>query len=96
MSDFWNTKDVVTKKPHRCEGCLKEFPAGSKLEYNAGKWNGEMNSYYLCSPCRSFIDENDSVSDTLRDEGFAAGDIGEWRKEREEEEAEHQARSASV
>jgi len=86
MTEFWNTKNVKIRKAHTCEGCLTEKQPGEEMEYNLGKWEGEMHSYYFCLECREFITKNDWAGDQLQ-EGFSAGDIGEWRREEEKEAA---------
>ncbi len=81
---FWKQKQVKTRKEHTCQGCLDSLPAGSSMEYNAGLWEGEMCTYYLCIPCRDFLEENIDYKESMKNEGFMGGDIGEWRKEAEE------------
>lgn len=81
-TEFWRTKRVKIRKPHSCEGCLSKHEPGEELEYNAGMFDGEMQSYYLCDDCREFIDNDEGWNS---DEGFSPGDIGEWRREAEAE-----------
>lgn len=68
-------KIVKTKKEHRCFGCNKKFPPKRKLRYQAGTWEGEFYSAYMCEPCYKELMIND-YSD-----GFCGGDLREGRIE---------------
>ena len=51
MATCLTDKIVKTRKPHRCGGCRKIFPAGRMLRYisavgDDGFWNG-----YMCKAC---------------------------------------------
>ncbi|MBP1309104.1 hypothetical protein JOD82_002124 [Paenibacillus sp. 1182] len=81
MGDFIQNKKVKTRKEHRCEGCTQNFPVDTTMVYVSGMWQGDWQSYYLCSPCDEFIANDDSVRETVCEEGFTLGDIGAWRKE---------------
>ena len=69
---FWKTTAIkATRKPHRCAYCGRLIPTKSPAEYNAGIWEGELNSYYLCERCTKFIKHyNVDLS-----EGFSPGDF---------------------
>ena len=48
-------KVVQTRKPHRCYGCAKLFPAGSILAYQFEVDGGDIGSYYLCQDCDCWL-----------------------------------------
>jgi len=71
---FWkNTEIKKTRKEHRCEFCLRMVPKASAITYCRGKWEGEFQSYYLCSRCDEYIDR---YCTDLSD-GFSPGDFME-------------------
>ena len=55
-SEFFNSKTVRTRKPHRCSGCNKVIPTGSQAEYCAGKYDRDFFSYYACENCQRLIE----------------------------------------
>lgn len=44
-------KIVLTRKPHRCFGCAREFTNGTKMERSCVVDGGEAWTCYLCSTC---------------------------------------------
>lgn len=46
--EFHNSRIVKTRKEHTCECCYKRIAIGTKVEYNAGKMEGDFYSYYVC------------------------------------------------
>jgi hypothetical protein len=42
--------DVLTRKPHTCFACLREYPSGTEMRYEVWADNGIVASYY-CSTC---------------------------------------------
>ena len=85
---FSNQRKVnKTRKPHRCTGCRKRFPAGSWLWYQSGVWDGEFYSGYMCQPCYQEMRRGD-YSD-----GFSEGDLKEGRIERAREYRQERNRS---
>lgn len=52
MSDFYQSKTVVTRKVHRCACCERKIPKGFTAYFQQGKCEGDFYSYYLCSTCR--------------------------------------------
>ena len=42
---------VTTRKSHQCFSCLRTFPANTKMNAWAGKYQGDFNSGYSCMTC---------------------------------------------
>lgn len=83
-SDFSNERQInKTRKPHRCFGCREIIPAGSPAMYCSGVWEGDFSSAYYCMPCEEFI--KDPANQEIWSEGIYAGDIGDYRREKEAE-----------
>ena len=51
MSDFCNSREVVTRKWHRCEWCYGWIPKGEKCVYASGHFDGSMYSYHTHAEC---------------------------------------------
>lgn len=51
MADILSQLQVRTRKPHRCWGCARLFPAGTEMETTAGADGGKMFRCYWCSVC---------------------------------------------
>lgn len=86
---IWS-KRVTTRKPHKCWGCAREFPAGSSIRYNTRIVGDCWFSWYWCDVC-------DSLWRELAWDGYDGGcDFGEmchgdregWEAARVEVEAE--------
>ena len=74
---FWNSTPVKkTRKTHRCMGCLEMIPKGSPASKEVGTHEGDLQSFYLCIPCETFIKDSE-----IRE--YAEGDIGQARKQAE-------------
>jgi len=77
---FYREKRVKTRKSHQCRGCLRKYPIGSELISVTEVFEGVLQSYYLCYFCKDWLDRNPGYFD---DEDWAAGEIGEMRREEE-------------
>lgn len=53
MSDFYNTRKVTTRKPHRCAQCSHIIPAGTKCFYSSGVFEGDFMSDYEHLDCHA-------------------------------------------
>lgn len=51
MSDFCNSKEVVTRKLHICEWCYWPISKGEKCTYASGHFDGAMYSYHMHNEC---------------------------------------------
>lgn len=67
--EFFNTKVVTTRKPHRCEQCHRSIAAGERCFYGAGLFDGHFMSYYEHEDCRAAWSE--VMADVLRDDDVA-------------------------
>lgn len=65
-------KEVKTRKPHQCIGCLETYPKGSLLLYRAYVFDGEFQTDYLCDNCVKALGDMDSSD---MEDGFMAGDL---------------------
>ena len=50
--DIISSKTVKTRKPHKCWGCCKEYPAGTKMEVVVSVDGGRIASVYWCDECK--------------------------------------------
>lgn len=76
--DFYNERRVKrTRKEHKCFGCLKKLLTGSTAFYVSGVYEGDFGAYYLCIPCRDYLDCN------LCEDGdfWSEGDLGDARRQ---------------
>ena len=74
--DFYNERQIKkTRKDHKCLGCLEIIPAGTAAFYISCAYEGDFNAYYLCMPCREYLDRNPIE----RGDFWCGGDIGEAR-----------------
>jgi hypothetical protein len=52
MSDFFNRRDLVARKPHRCDQCRKMIPVGERHTYSAGRFDGDFQTSREHIECR--------------------------------------------
>lgn len=82
MSDFYNERKVKkTRKDHKCFGCREKLPKGSMAFYISGVYEGDFSFYYLCIPCKEWIDQNPGQDGDF----WGEGDIGNIRRQEERE-----------
>jgi hypothetical protein len=55
MSQILRSKLVTTKTPHKCWGCTKEYPAGTRMEFSVCVDMGKVFSSYYCPTCQNYI-----------------------------------------
>lgn len=56
MSDFQVTTTVTARKRHLCCECTGAIEPGQQYERCAGQWDGQMEEYKTCLPCRDTRD----------------------------------------
>ena len=83
------TKTVATRKEHRCAGCYRKFPKGTKLtkiDFLNQSDNTGFATWYLCPVCEWFMESFDCTDhDGTYYEGFAIeNDPQEFEKKRAE------------
>lgn len=64
-----NSHMVITRKSHKCWGCAREFPKGSKLDRVTNVESGELTTVYFCPVCTEWFTE------TQDDEGVEFGSL---------------------
>ena len=70
-------KQIKTRKPHECYGCLKKFPSGTEMRLIVSVEKSSISSVYLCEDC-------DKHSQDWSDEEWKStfpGDIGYWEND---------------
>ena len=72
-----NSRLVKTRKPHKCFGCDRVFPAGTIMELSSVVDDGTLFGSYLCDTCLEI------VSDFPLGEEFCRGDLRDEALERE-------------
>ena len=55
--EFYKTKTVKCRKPHKCALCSIEIKAGEKSIYFSGKWEGNFDSGYECLNCSELVEK---------------------------------------
>lgn len=70
---------VTTRKKHRCFGCDREFPEGSKMERSCLINDAMMSTCYLCETCLLLMQEIEPP-----DGAFKYGELREEAIQREE------------
>ena len=84
MSDFYSERQVAkTRKDHRCLGCWETIPAGESASNIAGSNDDGFHFYYLCAPCRDYLDSLDWQDGDF----WSEGDLGNVRRQEEREKA---------
>jgi len=53
------SKKVITRKPHKCWGCAREFPKGSTLDRVTCTDGEVIMSAYWCEICQEWLTEYD-------------------------------------
>ena len=48
-------KEVITRKPHKCFGCGRNFNKGSKMLLSVAKEGNKLYNIYLCPTCKELI-----------------------------------------
>jgi len=75
MGDLFNSKRVKTRKPHHCEYCREEIPAGtSDILYEWGIYDNSAFQRWTCSKCEPYVSRFWLTYDPL-DEGICDYDI---------------------
>ena len=65
-------KTVKIRKPHKCWGCTKEYPVGTKMNYSVAVDQGEFSYSYWCEECNDFLSTLESWQ---TEDGFFFGDL---------------------
>ncbi len=76
-----STKEVKTRKEHRCVGCNREFPKGTKMKVHTFDYDG-IDTDYWCKTCDVYANRYWNNG-----EMFLPGELKEgrdWEKVRKE------------
>ncbi|MBE3039691.1 MAG: hypothetical protein IMZ62_12885 [Chloroflexi bacterium] len=65
-------KKVKTRKPHKCWGCRRQYPAGATLTVCVQADGGTILRTYWCPVCQSIISGMDEYE---QDDGFGYGEL---------------------
>ena len=76
--DQLTLKIVKTRKPHKCWGCGKEYPAGTRMKYSVTVDQGDFNSSYWCDSCEEILSKLKSLE---YEDGLAFGELKEYVEE---------------
>lgn len=55
--DLLRDKEVKTIKPHRCVGCCRKFPKGTKMKFEVWADGGTVYNNYICETCQEIISQ---------------------------------------
>ena len=69
MSAILRWQTVKARKPHRCFGCGKTYPAGTLMISAAYADGGQAYGCYWCETCREYMQENFAYGDEVTQEG---------------------------
>ena len=73
-------KAVKTKKDHKCFGCARKFPKGSKLQRITSADGGEIQSNYWCDVCQEYWSEYMESDDCIGFGDLKANDFEKWEE----------------
>jgi len=89
MSDILRWQERKTRKPHKCFGCYKTYPAGTKMAYAAYADGGTVQDCYWCETCQEYMRRYFEYGDeTCCGEIFASDPDG-WNALKAELETRH-------
>lgn len=77
-----DTFGVKTRKEHKCVGCNRKFPEGTKMEINIYVMDDEIRNDYWCKTCSKYVDRY-----LIGDFKFMPGELKEgegWKEIRKE------------
>ena len=85
--DFYNSKDVLTRKKHFCHLCNIEIKPKTKCFYESGKFDGDMVSRWSHFECAekwkdmNIQEHNDEwIEFYLMDEVYPYTEFNDWKK----------------
>ena len=55
MAEILRWQSVNTRKPHKCWGCWKEYPASTEMTHAAYADNGTVYDCYWCLTCEEYM-----------------------------------------
>lgn len=77
MSTMIREKEVITRKPHKCFGCGRNFNKGSKMLLSVAKEGNKLYNIYLCPTCKELITDCELGEDISEGEMYEEAVIHE-------------------
>lgn len=84
MSNLLDSRIVLTRKPHRCSGCLAEIAPKTRVSCLTATDCSKLFSYYLCLVCEEYCDKHFAFGDTFLTGEIRANDPEGWEAVRDE------------
>jgi len=81
MADFITSGRRITRKPHRCVGCLAVIPKGTEVTFGTFSDCGRIFTSYTCATCDKVMRENLDCGDEFG-EGELIGAYPEYYENR--------------
>lgn len=91
MSSTLSNTDVVTRKPHKCHGCIKVYPRGTAMRRWTGK-DGGLLTLYICRECDEWMARVQKFDRYAYEDGCTEGEIAEDRAEDARQQAMYPSR----
>ena len=86
MSDILRWQTVKTRKPHRCWGCGKSYPARTEMISAAYADGGTVFGCYWCETCEEYIHQHFESGDECGYGDIYANDPEGWEALKKETE----------
>jgi len=85
---MFESQEVVTRKPHRCWGCNRVLPGGTKMQRQVDDEAGTLHATYWCLTCVEVA----GIDESYYGDGCGLGEVREnepeeWEKVRAKMEA---------
>lgn len=87
MADILRWEARKTRKPHRCWGCHKVYPAGSRLVNAAYTDGGSVFDCFWCTVCEEYMRRHFRSGDECGEGEIYANDPEGWEEIKLEQEA---------
>ncbi|HBG21971.1 MAG TPA: hypothetical protein DDW83_01805 [Peptococcaceae bacterium] len=78
MSDILRWQEVKTRKPHKCWGCDKEYPAGTQMISAAYADGGTVFGGYWCKTCQEYMHRHFESGDECEQGEIYENDPDGW------------------
>ncbi len=80
MGYYIKWKEVKTRKPHRCFGCMKTYPKGTMMVSATNVDGGDINSCYWCNVCQEYMRRFFELGDETGEGEIFENDPENWEK----------------
>lgn len=78
MSDILRWQERKTRKPHKCFGCGKTYPAGITMISAAYADGGTVDDCYWCGTCQEYMNRYFERGDETNENGIFENDPDGW------------------